>query len=149
MGPCPGSGPIYIKNVISNAKVLANVFVQKGFRVVTGGTDSHIVWLDLTPKNLTGDKAEKLLEEVGIACNKNAIPYDPNPPKITSGIRFGTAAATSRGFNNEDFKEVGNLICNVLDSLLLEAKEMQEVANKARRDVINMCSKYPIYDEAF
>ena len=139
----------YIKTVISNAKILADVFVQKGFRVVTGGTDSHIVWLDLSPKNLTGDKAEKLLEEVGIACNKNAIPYDPNPPKITSGIRFGTAAATSRGFNNVDFKEVGNIICNVLDSLLLEEKKIQEVANEARRDVINMCSKYPIYDEAF
>ena len=139
----------YIKTVISNAKTLADVFVQKGFRVVTGGTDSHIVWLDLSPKKLTGDKAEKILEDVGIACNKNAIPYDPNPPKITSGIRFGTAAATSRGFNNVDFNEVGNLICNVLDSLLLEEKEMQDVANQARRDVINMCSKYPIYDEAF
>ena len=110
----------YIKTVIANAKILAEVFVHRGFRVVTGGTDSHIVWLDLSPKNLTGDKAEKLLEEVGIACNKNAIPYDPHPPKITSGIRFGTAAATSRGFNNKDFKEVGNLISNVLDSLLLD-----------------------------
>ena len=139
----------YIKAVISNAKILADVFIQKGFRVVTGGTDSHIVWLDLSPKKLTGDKAEKLLEEVGIACNKNAIPYDPNPPKITSGIRFGTAAATSRGFNNVDFNKVGNLICNVLDSLLLNEKEMQDVANQARLDVINICSKYPIYDEAF
>ena len=80
------------------------VFIKRGFRVVTGGTDSHIVWLDLSPKNLTGDKAEKLLEDVGIACNKNAIPYDPHPPKITSGIRFGTAATTSRGFNNKDFE---------------------------------------------
>ena len=139
----------YIKAVISNAKILADVFVQKGFRVVTGGTDSHIVWLDLSPKKLTGDIAEKLLEEVGIACNKNAIPYDPNPPKITSGIRFGTAAATSRGFDNVDFKEVGNIICNVLDSLLLDEKKMQDVANKARQNVVNMCSKYPIYDEAF
>mgnify|MGYP003321869676 CR=1 FL=1 len=86
----------YIKNVIVNAKTLSEVLVQRGFRIVTGGTDSHIVWLDLTPKNLTGDKAEKLLEDVGIACNKNAIPYDPNPPKITSGLRFGTPAATSR-----------------------------------------------------
>ena len=139
----------YIKSVISNAKILADVFVQKGFRVVTGGTDSHIVWLDLSPKKLTGDKAEKLLEEVGIACNKNAIPYDPNPPKITSGLRFGTAAATSRGFTNLDFKEVGNIISNVLDSLLLEEKKMQEVSNQAKRDIIHMCSKYPIYDEAF
>ena len=96
----------YCKNVIANAKVLSEVLVNRGFRIVTGGTDSHIVWLDLTPKNLTGDKAEKLLEDVGIACNKNAIPYDPNPPKITSGLRFGTPAATSRGFNEDDFDSV-------------------------------------------
>jgi len=139
----------YTKAVISNAKILSEVFVQRGFRVVTGGTDSHLVWLDLSPKDLTGDKAEKLLEEVGIACNKNAIPYDPNPPKITSGIRFGTAAATSRGFDNEDFKEVGNLISNVLDSLLLKEDETKNIANETREKVINMCSKYPIYNEAF
>ena len=88
----------YCKNVIANAKVLSEVLVNRGFRIVTGGTDSHIVWLDLTPKNLTGDKAEKLLEDVGIACNKNAIPYDPNPPKITSGLRFGTPASNFKGF---------------------------------------------------
>ena len=139
----------YIKTVISNAKILADVFVQRGYRVVTGGTDSHIVWLDLSPKNLTGDKAEKILEEVGIACNKNAIPYDPNPPKITSGIRFGTAAATSRGFDNEDFKDVGNLISNVLDSLLQNDVKMKEIALTTKEKVINLCSKYPIYNEAY
>ncbi|MFL2520570.1 MAG: serine hydroxymethyltransferase [Alphaproteobacteria bacterium] len=139
----------YIKNVISNAKILSDIFVQRGFRVVTGGTDSHIVWLDLSPKNLTGDKAEKLLEEVGIACNKNAIPYDPNPPKITSGIRFGTAAATSRGFNNNDFKEVGTLISNVLDSLLLNENEQKEALTNTREKVISICKNYPIYSEAY
>ena len=139
----------YIKNVISNAKILSDVFVQRGFRVVTGGTDSHLVWLDLSPKNLTGDRAEKLLEDVGIACNKNAIPYDPKPPKITSGIRFGTAAATSRGFNNEDFREVGNLIANILDSLLLNENEMNNVTIETKEKVISMCSKYPIYNEAY
>ena len=139
----------YIKAVISNAKILADIFVQRGFRVVTGGTDSHIVWLDLTPKNLTGDKAEKLLEEVGIACNKNAIPFDLKPPKITSGIRFGTAATTSRGFNNEDFKEVGHMISNVLDSLLLDDDKMQKISNETKLSVIKICSKYPIYNEAF
>ena len=139
----------YIKNVISNAKILSDVFVQRGFRVVTGGTDSHLVWLDLSPKNLTGDRAEKLLEDVGIACNKNAIPYDPKPPKITSGIRFGTAAATSRGFNNEDFREVGNLIANILDSLLLNKNEMNNVTIETKKKVISMCSQYPIYNEAY
>ena len=139
----------YIKQVISNAKILAGVFVKRGFRVVTGGTDSHLIWLDLSPKDLTGDKAEKLLEDVGIACNKNAIPYDKKPPKITSGIRFGTSAATSRGFNNNDFIEVGEMISDVLDSLLLDEGEANKILNKTRADVINLCSKYPIYEGAY
>ena len=136
-----------IRNGI-NAKKLSEVLVQRGFRIVTGGTDSHIVWLDLTPKKLTGDKAEKLLEEVGIACNKNAIPYDPNPPKITSGLRFGTAAATSRGFNENDFKEVAEMISDMLDSLLLN-ENRKKIEESTRNKVFEMCSNYPIYKEAF
>tara|TARA_Y100000590_G_scaffold306235_1_gene345489 strand:- start:7070 stop:8362 length:1293 start_codon:yes stop_codon:yes gene_type:complete len=139
----------YIKDVISNAKKLSEVLVQRGFRIVTGGTDSHIIWLDLTPKKLTGDKAEKLLEEVGIACNKNAIPYDPNPPKITSGLRFGTPAATSRGFNNIDFENIGNMIADVLDSLLLEEDKKLLTCEKVKKEVLNLCSKYPIYQGSF
>jgi glycine hydroxymethyltransferase len=139
----------YISEVISNAKILADIFIQRGFKVVTGGTDSHIVWLDLSPKNLTGDKAEKLLEDVGIACNKNAIPYDPNPPKITSGIRFGTAAATSRGFNNNDFKEVGNIISDVLDSLLKNPEDQKIILTNTKEKILQMCKNYPIYQEAY
>ena len=139
----------YIKNVISSAKVMSQALVDRGFRIVTGGTDSHIVWLDLTPKNLTGDKAEKILEDVGLACNKNAIPYDPKPPKVTSGLRFGTAAATTRGFNQQDFKQVANVIADILDSLLLEENERQNVFNKTRKSVVELCSRYPIYNEAF
>ena len=139
----------YCKNVIANAKVLSEVLVSRGFRIVTGGTDSHIVWLDLTPKNLTGDKAEKLLEDVGIACNKNAIPYDPNPPKITSGLRFGTPAATSRGFNTKDFNNVGNMIADILDSLLLDENEREQICTTTNKKVIDLCSKYPIYNESY
>ena len=139
----------YIKLVISNAKILSEVFVKRGFRVVTGGTDSHLVWLDLSPKNLTGDRAEKILEEVGIACNKNAIPYDPKPPKITSGIRFGTSATTSRGFKNEDFIKIGNIISDVIDSMLVDENQISNITNKAKEDVLAICSKYPIYNEAF
>ena len=139
----------YCKNVIANAKVLSEVLVNRGFRIVTGGTDSHIVWLDLTPKNLTGDNAENLLEDVGIACNKNAIPYDPNPPKITSGLRFGTPAATSRGFNTKDFNTVGNMIADILDSLLLEVSEREEICTTTSKKVIDLCSNYPIYNEAY
>ncbi|MDC3270226.1 serine hydroxymethyltransferase [Alphaproteobacteria bacterium] len=139
----------YIKKVISNAKVLSSSLVNNGFKIVTGGTDSHIVWLDLTPKNVTGDKAEKILEDVGIACNKNAIPYDPNPPKITSGLRFGTAAATSRGFNETDFSEIGDMISEVLDNIHLNEDNKKQFISSMKDKVINMCKKYPIYTEAF
>ena len=139
----------YIKKVISNAKVLSSSLVNNGFKIVTGGTDSHIVWLDLTPKGVTGDKAEKILEDVGIACNKNAIPYDPNPPKITSGLRFGTAAATSRGFNDSDFSEIGNMISEVLDNIHQSEDNQKQFISSMKDKVINMCKKYPIYTEAF
>ena len=139
----------YIIKVIANAKELASSLVNNGFKVVTGGTDSHIVWLDLTPKNVTGDKAEKILEEVGIACNKNAIPYDPNPPKITSGLRFGTAAATSRGFNQQDFAQIGNMISEVLENINQNDHNQKQFISSMNEKVINMCKKYPIYNEAF
>ena len=139
----------YIKMVISNAKFLSQILIKRGFKIVTGGTDSHIVWLDLTPKKLTGDKAEKILEDVGIACNKNAIPFDPNPPKITSGLRFGTPATTSRGFNNDDFELVGNMIADILDSLLLNDDKREEICNFTKNKVIELCSKYPIYKGAY
>ncbi|MBS56895.1 MAG: serine hydroxymethyltransferase [Rickettsiales bacterium] len=139
----------YISMVIANAKVLSSSLINNGFKIVTGGTDSHIVWLDLTPKNITGDKAEKILEDVGIACNKNAIPYDNNPPKITSGLRFGTAAATSRGFNENDFNEIGNMISEVLDNINKNEDNQKQFILGMKNKVINMCNKYPIYDEAF
>ena len=139
----------YIKKVIINAKSLSSSLVNNGFKIVTGGTDSHIVWLDLTPKGITGDKAEKILEDVGIACNKNAIPYDPNPPKITSGLRFGTAAATSRGFNDNDFSEIGNMISEVLDNIHQNEDTQKKFISSMKDKVINMCKKYPIYNEAF
>ena len=139
----------YINDVLINAKKLAEVLVNRGFKVVTGGTDSHIVWLDLTPKNLTGDKAEKILEEIGIACNKNAIPYDPNPPKITSGLRFGTPAATARGFKKDDFEKVGLMIADILESLLLDDNERIKISKEVRNKVIEMCNKYPIYKKAY
>ena len=139
----------YIKKVITNARALSSSLVNNGFKIVTGGTDSHIVWLDLTPKGVTGDKAEKILEDVGIACNKNAIPYDPNPPKITSGLRFGTAAATSRGFNDSDFSEIGNMISEVLDNIHQSEDNQKQFISSMKDKVINMCKKYPIYTEAF
>ena len=99
--------------------------------------------------NYQQDQAEKLLEEVGIACNKNAIPYDPNPPKITSGLRFGSPAATSRGFNTDDFKNVGNMIADVLDSLLLSENERIKICESTKKKVLEICSNYPIYNKAY
>ena len=139
----------YIKKVIANARVLSSTLVDNGFKIVTGGTDSHIVWLDLTPKNITGDKAEKILEQVGIACNKNAIPYDPNPPKITSGLRFGTAATTTRGFNEKDFSQVADMISEVLDNINLTENEQKKFISSMKDRVTLMCKKYPIYNEPF
>ena len=86
---------------------------------------------------------------MGIACNKNAIPYDPNPPKITSGLRFGTAAATSRGFTENDFSEIGNMISEVLENINQNEDTQKEFISSMKSRVINMCKKYPIYDEAF
>jgi len=139
----------YIKRVLDNAKVLSSSLVNNGFKIVTGGTDSHIVWLDLTPKKVTGDKAEKILEDVGIACNKNAIPYDPNPPKITSGLRFGTAAATSRGFNENDFSQIGDMISEVLDNINQNEDNQKQFISSMKDKVVNICNKYPIYKKAF
>ena len=119
------------------------------FRKVSGWTTQPGPIIDLTPKNITGDKAEKILEEVGIACNKNAIPYDPNPPKITSGLRFGTAAATSRGFNQQDFAQIGNMISEVLENINQNDHNKNQFISSMNEKVINMCKKYPIYNEAF
>ena len=97
----------------------------------------------------TAQKAEKILEDVGIACNKNAIPYDPNPPKITSGLRFGTAAATSRGFNEGDFSQIGDMITEILDNINQNEDNQKQFIALMKERVINMCKKYPIYKEAF
>ena len=107
------------------------------------------MWLDLSPKGVTGDNAEKILEDVGIACNKTAIPYDPNPPKITSGLRFGTAAATYRGFNEDDISEIGNMISEVVDYIHQNEDNQKKFISSMKDKVIQMCKKYPIYIEAF
>ena len=107
----------YIQQVISNAKILGETLVNHGLNLASGGTDTHLLLVDLTPKGLTGDVAEASLERANITCNKNSIPFDPKPPKVTSGIRIGTPAATTRGFNNQDFIKVGDLIAETLNGL--------------------------------
>ena len=134
----------YAKNIVLNAQCLANTLINRGYDIVSGGTDNHIVLLSLKDKNITGSSAEIALENAGLTCNKNGIPFDPLPPTITSGIRFGTAAATTRGFRVEEFELVGNFIADVLDKFINNSsseKQEQITYNKVKE----LCKKFPIY----
>ena len=136
----------YIQQVISNAKILGETLVGHGLNLASGGTDTHLLLVDLTPKGLTGDIAEASLEKANITCNKNSIPFDPKPPKVTSGIRIGTPAATTRGFNNEDFIKVGDLIVETLEGLQNNPSDNSKVEENVRTQVKELCDKYPIYN---
>ncbi len=134
----------YAKNIVLNAQCLANTLINRGYDIVSGGTDNHIVLLSLKDKNINGSSAEIALENAGLTCNKNGIPFDPLPPTITSGIRFGTAAATTRGFRVEEFELVGNFIADVLDKFINNSsseKQEQITYNKVKE----LCKKFPIY----
>jgi len=135
----------YTSRVVDNAKVLAATLSDEGLDIVSGGTDTHLILVDLRPKGLTGKQAEASLESAGITCNKNGIPFDPEKPTITSGIRLGTPAATSRGFGSEEFKAVGNLIVEVLNGLAAGKGNNSEVEQGVRRKVYELCNNFPIY----
>jgi glycine hydroxymethyltransferase len=137
----------YAKQVVANARALAEEVKAQGLDLVTGGTDNHLVLVDLRPKKLTGKLAEGALNRAHLTCNKNAIPFDPEKPMVTSGVRLGSPAATTRGFGEAEFREVGRMIGEVLDGLSKanapEANEAVEVAVKAR--VLDLCRRFPIY----
>jgi glycine hydroxymethyltransferase len=135
---------VYAKNIVSNAQTLSNTLLNRGFEIVSGGTDNHIVLLSLKSKNITGANAEIALENAGLTCNKNGIPFDPLPPTITSGIRFGSAAATTRGFGSKEFSLVGNFIADVLDSFD-NGQSNEKCEKTVFEDVKKLCSKFPIY----
>ena len=135
---------VYIKNVVSNAQCLSNTLINRGYEVISGGTDNHIVLLSLKKQNITGANAEIALENAGLTCNKNGIPFDPLPPTITSGIRFGSAAATTRGFASEEFSLIGNFIADVLDAFD-NGQSNQECEESVFENVRKLCSKFPIY----
>ena len=136
---------IYAKQVIRNAKTLASTLNNSGLDIISGGTDSHLVLVDLRPKGLTGKDAEASLERAGITCNKNGIPFDPERPAITSGIRLGSPAATSRGFKEEEFACVGEMISQVLDGLAQNSDENSDVEFAVRARVQELTSRFPIY----
>ena len=130
----------YQANIVKNAKAFAEGLEAEGFRLVSGGTDNHLILVDVRNKNLTGKEAEHLLDAVGITCNKNTIPFDPASPFVTSGIRLGTPAATTRGFKEEDFKEVAAIMGLVLNN----PTDAEKHAEAAKR-VAALCAKYPMY----
>lgn len=130
----------YAENIVKNAKVFAEALQAEGFRLVSGGTDNHLILVDVRGQGLTGKEAEHLLDAIGITCNKNTIPFDPASPFVTSGIRLGTPAATTRGFNEEDFREVAAIMGLVLKNPADEAKQAE-----AAKRVAALCAKYPLY----
>ena len=135
----------YIKQVLKNAHVLSETLVEGGLNIISGGTDTHLILVDLTAKNVTGSEAELNLEEAGITCNKNGIPNDPHPPKITSGIRLGTPAGTTRGFKEDEFKLVGELILDVLNGMQGSPEERMLINENIKSKVSALCAKFPIY----
>ncbi len=136
---------VYARAVADNARTLAAALIERGLDIVTGGTDTHIVLVDLRPKGLTGKAAERSLENAGLTCNKNAVPFDPEKPTITSGIRLGTPAATTRGFGADEFRLVGRLIADVLDGLAAGPDDNSAAEAAARERVAELCRRFPIY----
>ena len=137
----------YARDVMENARELAETMVRGGFDIVSGGTDTHLMLVDLRPKGLTGDIAEDCLERAGITCNKNGIPFDPEKPTVTSGVRFGSPAATSRGFRKAEFKQVGELIIEVLNRLSAAPDKNAGLEKSVRGRVKKLCERFPIYPD--
>ena len=137
----------YIIDVIKNAKILASTLIKRGLDIVSGGTDTHLALVDLRPKKLTGKDAEASLERAGLTCNKNGVPFDPEKPWITSGIRLGTPAGTTRGFKEKEFEKIGNLIGDVLDGLQNNLHDNSEIEKKVQSEVLDLCKKFPIYSK--
>jgi glycine hydroxymethyltransferase len=138
---------LYAQNVVANARTLASSLQETGLDIVSGGTDNHSMLVDLRPKNATGKRAEAALGRANITCNKNGIPFDPEKPFVTSGIRLGTPAGTTRGFGQAEFREIGQLISEVMDGLKAansdEGNAAVEAAVKAR--VIALTDRFPLY----
>ncbi|MCB1742679.1 MAG: serine hydroxymethyltransferase, partial [Gammaproteobacteria bacterium] len=135
----------YSERVVANARALGEALVTNRIKLVTDGTDTHLLNVDLRPLDVTGKVAEQALESVGLTCNKNAVPYDPKPPAVTSGVRLGSPAGTTRGFDEADFRKVGELIAKTLSNLGADGLPVPEVAEAVRADVRRLCEAHPIY----
>jgi glycine hydroxymethyltransferase len=137
----------YAAAVVENAKVLAATLVEGGLEIVSGGTDSHLMLVDLRPLGITGRDAEASLERASITCNKNAIPFDPQGPMVTSGIRLGSPAATTRGFGSDEFRSVGQYIIELLRACALGPADAGTTTARVRENVRDLCARFPVYDE--
>jgi len=135
----------YSRQVVDNARLLSDTLKTRGFDIVSGGTDTHVLLVDLRPKGLKGNAAEESLDRAGMTCNKNGIPFDPEKPMVTSGIRLGTPAGTTRGFGLEEFKQIGNLIGDVLDQLADNPDDNSAAETDARMKVRSLCERFPVY----
>jgi glycine hydroxymethyltransferase len=137
----------YAQNVVANAKAMGEAILQAGYGLVTGGTDTHLILVDLRPKGLTGKAAEAALSRANITCNKNAVPYDEQKPFITSGIRLGSPAGTTRGFGQTEFRQIGRMIGEVLDGLVSNGDSGDgQVEERIKREAIELCERFPIYE---
>ena len=133
---------LYAQNIINNAKVMSDELLSKGYKLISGGTDTHVILIDLSNKNVTGKSAEKALEKAGITVNKNMVPFDERSPFITSGIRIGTPAITTRGMGNDEMVLIVRLINDVISDI-----ENEDIINQVRSAVKSLCKSFPIYSE--
>lgn len=131
----------YIQQVKKNAKVMAETFVERGLNIVSGGTDNHLFLVDMVEKGLTGKEVDAALGRANITVNKNAVPNDPQSPFVTSGIRIGTPSITTRGFDENDSKQVANWICDIMDNMGDES-----VIEKVKGEVLELCKQRPLYE---
>jgi glycine hydroxymethyltransferase len=138
---------VYTNNVINNAKTLAEALTNKGFKIFSGGTDTHLMLLDLRTFKVTGKDAQASLGRANITCNKNGIPFDSESPMITSGIRLGTPACTTRGFGENEFKLIAELIYKVIEGLSKNKSDNSKIENEVQKEVVKLCSSFPIYDK--
>ena len=136
---------IYTKQVVDNARSLSEKLIQNNFKIFSGGTDTHLMLVDLRPYNVTGRDAEASLGRANITCNKNGIPFDTQSPMITSGIRLGTPACTTRGFKEKEFKLVADLITKVVQGLSKNTSDNSKIEEEVKKEIIDLCSAFPIY----
>jgi glycine hydroxymethyltransferase len=138
----------YAKQVVANAQALADELMKGGLDIVTGGTDTHVLLVDLRPKGVKGNATEKALGRAHVTCNKNGVPFDPEKPTVTSGVRLGSPAGTTRGFGEPEFRQVGRWITEVVDGLAANGEEANgEVERKVKGEVAELCGRFPLYPQ--